>query len=980
MFNYKITNLLSILITVTAVSMLVTVVLASSTASPSPAVHTRCKQPGRVALTFDDAFVAATSHQLLEVLRELEAPATFFVSGPRLDLDCEAVEARLARPPAGGAEAPPCERKARQLEKNRKALRSALGDGHQIGSHGYHHAPLRDLEGAALRAQMQTLEQVVADAADGAGRLARFVRSAQQERMTAEAVASLGELGYSVVGARLDVHGGRGTRPSEEAQRQLWSRALEGSSAATDSFIVELRDALPDDELAAEIAALHAAVPAWRRAGYEFVSLDDCLALTTPRPPPRPPRPPPSPPPREATLRACLLRGVAPGVRAQSVGGHVVWPDDAAYAKARVCKNLRADLLPSPLAVVRPTTPAEAAAAVSCAVAAGVEACARAGGHGTDNDAGCTGGLLIDVQELRELRVDPASKVVSFGAGFTLGQLYYHLHREHNLAVAGGTVNDVGAAGLFLGCGRGFFSQLHGLACDTVLGIEYVDARGDLRGANASANTDMYWLARGGGGNFAGVVTRFTVQAFEVPSLHGHDCAIPLEHGKELLRGWGRQLQASSMLAARTYSHIQTWEMSGIYNFSALCLGCDEPTRAAYDARVEAILASAGGSVAAYCVDGVPHTRSWTEQLLLEAGVEDGAIERSPKALTDREQGWGAINLGKDAIKTGAAMGYTWEMSEAVLEALHHGIHVDGTGLPWGAGVMVYAMGGEKISSVAPKATAYGPREAKWVLHYKHQWEYTNASHAQLALAHHERFAKALARTELPCSSFYNYIDTTLPCARVRGAVEPNAFLAAYHSDVPRMLRVKAAADRRGTFRSHFEPILPPPPAPPTPPPTLPPPTPPPPPPPPPPPHSEATARDERQPGARQGGEEQHATGRPGLVTAQGQPAPSPSSTTVRDGRPLMHGAVIVVPTTGTEWLWDVAHAWWVAVVALALVQACRYLPRPRGIEVVTAAKGGAKRRGGGSGGKRTKKRGGVAASSDELQPISGGRVAASDL
>ena len=309
MFNYKITNLLSILITVTAVSMLVTVVLASSTASPSPAVHTRCKQPGRVALTFDDAFVAATSHQLLEVLRELEAPATFFVSGPRLDLDCEAVEARLARPPAGGAEAPPCERKARQLEKNRKALRSALGDGHQIGSHGYHHAPLRDLEGAALRAQMQTLEKVVADAADGAGRLARFVRSAQQERMTAEAVASLGELGYSVVGARLDVHGGRGTRPpSEEAQRQLWSRALEGSSAATDSFIVELRDALPDDELAAEIAALHAAVPAWRRAGYEFVSLDDCLALTTPNPPPSPPRPPPRPPsPHRIHIRLICL-------------------------------------------------------------------------------------------------------------------------------------------------------------------------------------------------------------------------------------------------------------------------------------------------------------------------------------------------------------------------------------------------------------------------------------------------------------------------------------------------------------------------------------------------------------------------------------------------------------------------------------------------------------------------------------------------
>ena len=65
----------------------------------------------------------------------------------------------------------------------------------------------------------------------------------------------------------------------------------------------------------------------------------------------------------------------------------------------------------------------------------------------------------MDVQELRSLAVDDASKVVAFGAGFTLGQLYFVLNKEHGLAVAGGTVNDVGAAGLFLGCGRGIFSQ-----------------------------------------------------------------------------------------------------------------------------------------------------------------------------------------------------------------------------------------------------------------------------------------------------------------------------------------------------------------------------------------------------------------------------------------------------------------------------------------------------------------------------------------
>ena len=66
----------------------------------------------------------------------------------------------------------------------------------------------------------------------------------------------------------------------------------------------------------------------------------------------------------------------------------------------------------------------------------------------------------------------------------------------------------------------------------------------------------------------AGENTTVTVQAFDVPSLYGHDCAVPLEQGKALLRGWGRALQEASALAARTYSHVQTWERSVIYNFS----------------------------------------------------------------------------------------------------------------------------------------------------------------------------------------------------------------------------------------------------------------------------------------------------------------------------------------------------------------------------------------------------------------------------
>ena len=74
-------------------------------------------------------------------------------------------------------------------------------------------------------------------------------------------------------------------------------------------------------------------------------------------------------------------------------------------------------------------------------------------------------------------------------------------------------------AGLWLGCGRGVLTQWLGLSCDSMLAIEYVDARGDTQYADAEHNADMFWLARGGGGEFPGVVTHFTAQAYPEPSV-----------------------------------------------------------------------------------------------------------------------------------------------------------------------------------------------------------------------------------------------------------------------------------------------------------------------------------------------------------------------------------------------------------------------------------------------------------------------------
>ena len=476
-----------------------------------------------------------------------------------------------------------------------------------------------------------------------------------------------------------------------------------------------------------------------------------------------------------------------------------------AYWTERHVKNRRLDRLPLPLAVVRVHTPREVQLAVLCAAASGTHTCARAGGHGSDNDAGCTGGLAIDVQELRELHVDTTTNVTSFGSGYTLGQLYAQLH-AYGLVVGGGTVNDVGAAGLILGCGRGHSTIKYGLACDRVLGVEYVAASGELKVANATHNADMYWMARGAGGNFPGIVTRFVYHAISWPELFVYNCFVTDTNGKALLRKWSSELP--EMVAHPIYTHLSTFKDSHKYQVSWICLGCDATELAYLNGKVTTIMSVAGSSLTEGCFHSA--YQEWTQLLLDEAGVEGHIIGDDPRNLLDREQGWGS-NHG-EAFKTGGYMGTDFQFSDAIIDTIHDQVHgsnmVDG--IPYGVGVMIYPLGSPIVRSVAPPATAYGPRNASWVLHFKHQWHANDDSERLTMLTHHRQFSQALDH-HMPCKGWYNYIDNELPCAESlatqHGTINDGWLHAYFQDNEVRMKQIKMREDPRNVFRSRLWPI-----------------------------------------------------------------------------------------------------------------------------------------------------------------------------
>jgi len=239
---------------------------------------------------------------------------------------------------------------------------------------------------------------------------------------------------------------------------------------------------------------------------------------------------------------------------------------------------------------VRVTRKEHVQEAVKCAAAAGATISARSGAHSFDNQA-CAGDVIIDVSPLDSFDRAPGD-VVTFGSGHLHGQLYYKLS-QHGLVVAGGAENGVGTAGLWLGCGRGPLTVIHGLSCDSIRAIEYVDATGGLRTADARHNADMYWMARGGGGEFPGIVTNFTAQAHRMPQrVRQIVCNFDARAtGWWVIKAWAENLQEMQDPNRKLFTHIKVLGGNG----GGLYGSCFDCSPAEYDWLIAA------------CVGALPH-------------------------------------------------------------------------------------------------------------------------------------------------------------------------------------------------------------------------------------------------------------------------------------------------------------------------------------------------------------------------------------
>lgn len=224
---------------------------------------------------------------------------------------------------------------------------------------------------------------------------------------------------------------------------------------------------------------------------------------------------------------AVSVEGLASGLK-----GRVVQPTDADYDESRALYNGMIDRRPAAIAYC--TDEADVAAALRYGVENGLRIAVRGGGHNGGGLGSVDDGLVIDLSQINDITVDPATSMARVGGGVLLKDLGEATH-QHGLTIPVGIIGTTGVGGLTLGGGVGHLSRAFGLTIDNLVAATVVLADGTVVETDAERDPELFWAIRGGGGNF-GVVTSFSFRCHPLTNVLAGPVAYDLDDAADLMR------------------------------------------------------------------------------------------------------------------------------------------------------------------------------------------------------------------------------------------------------------------------------------------------------------------------------------------------------------------------------------------------------------------------------------------------------------
>eukprot|EP01116_Phalansterium_solitarium_P021454 TRINITY_DN6673_c0_g1_i1.p1 TRINITY_DN6673_c0_g1~~TRINITY_DN6673_c0_g1_i1.p1 ORF type:complete len:1202 (+),score=382.05 TRINITY_DN6673_c0_g1_i1:138-3743(+) len=213
-----------------------------------------------------------------------------------------------------------------------------------------------------------------------------------------------------------------------------------------------------------------------------------------------------------------------------SASSKVILPNDSGFADA--VARWADNAVKQAALVVQPADAVDVGRAVRFAVDNKLEIAVKSGGHSSGGYSSVEGGLVIDLAQLKSVRVQDKTLVIGGGAQ------WQDVDKEaaaSGLATVGPVFNELGVANYVLAGGWGYLSGICGLAIDNLVRFEVVNAEGNLVHADRDNNPDLFWALRGGGGNF-GIVTSVVLKAHRVANVWTGSLVFPTSQTEEVAR------------------------------------------------------------------------------------------------------------------------------------------------------------------------------------------------------------------------------------------------------------------------------------------------------------------------------------------------------------------------------------------------------------------------------------------------------------
>lgn len=446
--------------------------------------------------------------------------------------------------------------------------------------------------------------------------------------------------------------------------------------------------------------------------------------------------------------------------------GRVLHPGDPGWDEARTGFNSRINYDTAvPAAVVFCQNTDDVANAVRWARERRVAFRVRCGRHNYEGYSSLAkDGLIVDVSELANLRMDTARGVAVIGAGIHMARLV-ELLWEHGVTIPTATGASVGLAGLVLGGGFGVTSRRFGLTCDNLVNVELVTADGEIVNANQHERPDLFWASQGGGGGNFGIATAFTFIVHPVSVAAIFSLSWPWERFEEIVDLW------------------QNWAPEADDSLSTfLRLGTDrtitlfgQVTSAPQDLpRVSRLLAPV-------MLDYSPGTVS--VQVLPFIAAARFFCDVDPQ----RPQWFVQAHSDRQIYKSTSALAYE-SFDDAAIRTLRE--HLE-SAPPLSASPKELSMvqllgGGGAASRVAPDATAVVHRQARFIVQYNSFWLAPQDAEKTID------WVVAMRRAMLAYTrgAYVNYVDGTIDDWQ----------RAYYDSNLKRLVEVKQRYDPENVF------------------------------------------------------------------------------------------------------------------------------------------------------------------------------------